>query len=488
MILCGSTASAIWNTLKNNSEVNFRGNSVQVKKWFLLSVITAFVGLSAFIVQHNDDPVPIPPSPQRTGGDAAKGYDYLVNGDYIRSGLPLNAYLFGFGADSNNYLNRSGLNAKISHQFTAVKAANRETVVAPNCLQCHAQVFDGTLVMGLGNSLVDFTKNKTFTAENAALLEKMLKMQSPKGYEAAAEFLRATKAITPQLYAPVKGVNVADRLAALLVAHRNPLSFNWSDEAKLDIPAELIPSDTPPWWLLKKKNAMFYNGFGRGDFGRFLMASNLLTVNDTSESAQVDAHMPDVLAYIYSLKPPKYPRPINQSLAAQGKVLFEAKCSGCHGTYGEKASYPNLLIPQSLIGTDSALYSSNYSAPQFVDWFNRSWFTQGSHPARLEPFKGYIAPPLDGVWVSAPYLHNGSVPTLEALLNSKFRPRFWSRNFDKPQYDYNKIGWVYTAEKAAANTSTYNTTLNGYGNGGHYFGDALSEKERKAVIEYLKTL
>lgn len=459
-----------------------------MKKWFLLSAFTALVGLSAFISRTGDDPVPIPPSPQRTGGNATKGYDYLVNGDYIRSGLPLNAYLFGFGADSNNYLNRSGLNAKISHQFTAVKAANGETVVAPNCLQCHAQVFDGKLVMGLGNSLVDFTKSKTFTAENAALLEKMLKMQSAKGYEAAAEFLRATKAITPQLYAPVKGVNVADRLAALLVAHRNPLSFDWSDESTLDIPEELIPSDTPPWWLLKKKNAMFYNGFVRGDFGRFLMASNLLTVKDTSESAQVDAHMPDVLAYIYSLQPPKYPKAINQSLATQGKVLFEAKCSGCHGTYREKVSYPNLLIPQSLIGTDSALYLSNYSAPQFVNWFNRSWFTQGAHPARLEPFKGYIATPLDGIWASAPYLHNGSVPTLVALLKSELRPTFWSRNFDKPQYDYNKVGWVYTVEKTAANTSTYSTTLNGYGNGGHYFGDGLSEKERRAVIEYLKTL
>jgi hypothetical protein len=42
---------------------------------------------------------------------------------------------------------------------------------------------------------------------------------------------------------------------------------------------------------------MFYNGFGRGDFGKFLMASNLLTVNDTSESREVDSHFNDVLAF-----------------------------------------------------------------------------------------------------------------------------------------------------------------------------------------------
>jgi hypothetical protein len=91
---------------------------------------------------------------------------------------------------------------------------------------------------------------------------------------------------------------------------------------------QVMPTDTPPWWLLKKKHAMFYNGFGRGDFGRFLMASNLLTVSDSSEARAVDSHINDVLAYIYSLKPPKYPYPINASLAKrQGGVLFLEHCS-----------------------------------------------------------------------------------------------------------------------------------------------------------------
>ena len=460
-----------------------------MKKGRLLALMALTVGLSAFFIRSSvNEPVPIPPSPQRTGGNAQKGYDYLVNGDYIRSGIPYNIFLFGAGADSNNYLQRTGMNAKLRYDVTAVKAANGQMVVAPNCLSCHAQVFENKLVIGLGNSLVDFTKGQKFNVENIELLEKLLQVQSPKQFEAAMEFIRASKAITANLYAPVKGVNVADRLAALLVAHRNPVSFNWSAEPSLNIPAALIPSDTPPWWLLKKKNGMFYNGFGRGDFGRFLMASNLLTVNDTTESAEVDRHMPDVLAYIYSLQPPKYPKRIDQSLLAKGKIIFEKKCSGCHGTHGEKGSYPNYLIPASVIGTDSALYRSNYSDPQFVEWFNKSWFTQGDHPARLEPFEGYIAPPLDGIWITAPYLHNGSVPTLEALLNSKLRPAYWSRNFENPSYDYEKLGWHYVKESKAGSTSTYNTMLPGYGNAGHYFGDVLSDIERRAVIEYLKSL
>jgi mono/diheme cytochrome c family protein len=233
---------------------------------------------------------------------------------------------------------------------------------------------------------------------------------------------------------------------------------------------------------------MFYNGFGRGDFGRFLMASNLLTVNDTLESREVDKHMPDVLAYIYSLKPPKYPKQIDHMLAGDGKILFQNNCAKCHGTYRENQTYPNLLIPESIILTDSFLFKSNYSNPQFVNWFNRSWFTKGDHPARLEPFNGYIAPPLDGIWVTAPYLHNGSVPTLDALLNSSSRPAFWSREFENPQYDYENIGWKYKVHEKTDGVLFYNTDLKGYGNYGHYFGDILNDKERHAVIEYLKTL
>lgn len=233
---------------------------------------------------------------------------------------------------------------------------------------------------------------------------------------------------------------------------------------------------------------MFYNGFGRGDFGRFLMASNLLTVTDTSEAKEVDSHFNDVLAYINSLQPPKYPRPIDAVMASDGKAIFMASCKKCHGTYGGDEKYPNLLIPASIIKTDSLLYTANYSNPQFIDWFNKSWFTTGDHPAKLVPYRGYIAPPLDGVWITAPYMHNGSVPTLEAMLNSKSRPAYWHRSFSNPSYNYDNPGWNFETKDGPGDSEVYNTTLKGYGNYGHYFGDKLSGKERKALIEYLKTL
>ena len=438
-------------------------------------------------MRMEDDPVPIPASPQRSG-DAAKGYTYLTTGDYIKSGIPYDYFFLGFPKNTKNYLNRDSLNAVVPHEYTAVKAANGEIVVAPNCLECHAQVFEDKLYVGLGNSMIDFTDRKKLSPRAAGMAANLLQKNDERKYQAALPFLRAMKAIGGELYTEVRGVNSADRLADLLVAHRDPQTLRWSVDPVIPVSGKVVPTDTPPWWLLKKKHAMFYNGFGRGDFGRFLMASNLLTVSDSSEAREVDGHFNDVLAYINSIQPPKYPRPVNAALAKKGGIIFVQNCSKCHGHYGDGGDYPNLLIPESTVKTDSALYKANYQSPQFVEWFNKSWFAQGDHPARLVPFDGYIAPPLDGIWITAPYLHNGSVPTLEAVLNSKLRPVYWSRDFDHPQYDYEHIGWKYTREDSARGTAVYNTTLPGYGNYGHTFGDKLSEPERKAVIEYLKTL
>ena len=460
-----------------------------MKKLMVLIILSVTGFAFTTIVQRfsEERPVFIPSSKQRTGGDPKKGYEYLIKGDYVKGGIPYSMYVLGIGKSRENYLNRDGINEKISHEYTAVKAPNGEVLVAPNCLQCHAQVMDDQLIMGLGNTFIDFSNNQKLNLKNLERAENFIKFTAPRQFEAAANFFNITKTVGPFLNTEVRGVNAADRLAAVLAAHRDPKTLKWLDTAQIKIPDEVIATDVPAWWLLKKKNAMFYNGFGRGDFGKFLMASNLLTVNDTLESREVDSHMPDMLAYIYSIEPPKYPHSINEQLANQGKEIFSLNCSKCHGSYGNESEYPNLLIPISMVQTDSLLIKSNYSNPKFVQWFNNSWFTTGDHPARLEPYNGYIAPPLDGIWITAPYFHNGSVPTLEAVLNSSLRPTYWSRNFDNPQFDYDKVGWKYKQQQKAGKF-TYNTTLPGYGNYGHYFADKFTDEERKALLEYLKTL
>ncbi len=110
---------------------------------------------------------------------------------------------------------------------------------------------------------------------------------------------------------------------------------------------------------------------------------------------------------------------------------------------------------------------------------------------------GYQAPPLDGIWATAPYLHNGSVPTVYHLLNSKTRPRIFTRSFrtNAEDYDLTKLGWkIEILDESGGSNLTpferrkiYDTTKSGRGNVGHTFGDDLTEEERMAVIEYLKT-
>ena len=122
---------------------------------------------------------------------------------------------------------------------------------------------------------------------------------------------------------------------------------------------------------------------------------------------------------------------------------------------------------------------------------------------------GYVAPPLVGVWASAPYFHNGSVPTLDTVLNSEQRPEIWARdNRDPAAYDLDRVGMRYRSlsrgefEKSAADAkgksfisqaaidhgAIYDAKGLGHGNTGHTFGDRLTPDERRAVIEFLKSL
>ena len=224
-----------------------------------------------------------------------------------------------------------------------------------------------------------------------------------------------------------------------------------------------------------------------------LLAATICT-DTVTDTAAIDAWFPDVRAYIESLGPPKYPFPINRGLVTQGREIFAANCARCHGSYGDDAAYPNRVIGLPRIGTDPALATSAFKdSDRFIRWYNQSFLGEIS---RVAPALGYIAPPLDGIWATAPYLHNGSVPSIRMLLESKKRPTYWRFAAEIPALDQQELGWGYRAVpygKAGAmsweeRNRIYDTTLPGYSNRGHTFGDGLTEAERDALLEYLKTL
>jgi mono/diheme cytochrome c family protein len=216
--------------------------------------------------------------------------------------------------------------------------------------------------------------------------------------------------------------------------------------------------------------------------------------------SEFDKHEPafrDIQQYLLSLEAPKYPFPVDAKMAEAGKAIFENTCASCHGTYGEKWTYPNRVIPLAEIGTDPARFRN--IGPKFAEAYNRSWFAaeDGGHVFggyRIRATKGYQAPPLDGVWATAPYFHNGSVPTLAGVLDSSARPTRFTRSFGTAEADYDKtaVGWKVTAvaspDEPGGPRRVYDTTQPGRGNGGHTYGDGLSDADRRAVIEYLKTL
>lgn len=433
----------------------------------------------------------IPAEPQREG-DPDLGYRALVNEGYVSCGIPSRIYrsLFGATPASLRLPGRDARNASLPYNFTATVSPRGEEVVAANCLSCHAATLRGRLVIGLGSTGDDYTQNTGPMTLAAAFLA---------GSEAEraelALWRSRVSATSDYLVTRTVGVNPADNLAAILFAHRDPRTLAWSDRLLMDPPPrEVVPVDVPPWWRMRKKNAMFYNASGRGDHARIMMTASALCTDSVDEARRIDAYFPHVRAYLRSLRPPPWPVPHDLPLAERGRAVFERSCARCHGTYGDHARYPNLVVGLRAVGTDPALaLGASQFSQRFVDWYRDSFYGERS---RIEPQPGYVAPPLDGVWATAPFLHNGSVPTLAALLDSRARPRFWTRDVDRRAYDLDAVGWRSIAldhgqrdvDDPGERVRIYDTTLPGYSNAGHTYGDRLSDDERRAVLEYLKTL
>jgi len=437
----------------------------------------------------DDDLELISPSDQRAG-DPVKGREYLITGDYINSGIPLDIFTNTLGRvlESDNVLNRSGANGDLPYSYSAVTAENGIEVVAPNCLQCHGGFVNGEFILGLGDNAADYTLNQSLFADQLdGIVASVYSLDSPE-WEAYFPFTRSIKTTAPGLITDVVGVNPAGKLAVLLAAHRNSQDLSWSDEKLFAVPDEVVPEDVPAWWLLKKKNAMFTTGIGRGDFSRIMMASSVLVIKDTIQAAEIDKNFADVLAFINTLEAPKYPGVIDMGKVEEGEALFKENCAKCHGNYGTNETYPNFLVKHNLIQTDPHLATSAFAYEDFGGWYNNSWFSRGENPAYVVASDGYIAPPLDGIWATAPYLHNGSVPTLDVLLDSDSRPTYWDKRLSSDTYDLNRVGMDYIEQDSKTSSYTYDTTKKGYGNQGHYFADHLSDKQRSRLIEYLKTL
>ena len=430
----------------------------------------------------------LPASPQVTTGDPDAGFDYLLHGDYIGSGVPLEIMQKSAGRMTKEApYERNELNQGIPYNMTAFVAPNGARVANGNCFTCHAGHVGEELIVGAGESFSDFQSSMVFGGKMMKV-GMALKYNKKKDDVVAAwkDFGDYFQVMAPRIKTNQPGGNPAFRLAEACMMHRDPQTLEYVDEPLFDIWDYNIATDTPPLWHVKKKNTLYYTGIGRGSMPKLLLQASVLGTPDSSHARTSVEAFEDVYAWLLTLEPPAYPKEIDQKLAAAGEPLFNDKCAGCHGTYGEEETYPNKVIHLDVVKTDR-LYSDYIQQSGIVDWYNSSWYATSYPQSSFVPNTGYVAPPLDGVWASAPYLHNGSIPNLYEVLNSEARTPRWTRTGEASDVDWKKVGWAYDPAPQKEDW-TFDTTKPGYGNGGHYFGDQLTDNERWAVVEYLKTL
>ncbi len=193
--------------------------------------------------------------------------------------------------------------------------------------------------------------------------------------------------------------------------------------------------------------------------------------------------MEDLDNFLSELPPPKYPFAINTNLAyTTGKPLYDRLCADCHEPGKPRTNKP---IPINEIRTDRERMDTWLQAA--ADQANRAVKNLGITRPNMVKQEGYQGMPLDGLWMRAPYLHNGSVPNLRELLEPESsRAKVFYRGYDV--YDPDNVGFVTSGPAAERRGWRFDTKVRGDGNQGHRYGTDLTSEEKQALLEYLKTL
>jgi mono/diheme cytochrome c family protein len=217
----------------------------------------------------------------------------------------------------------------------------------------------------------------------------------------------------------------------------------------------------------------------------------------------VNLHTLEVLAR--KIAPPRWDDSIlgavDSSRAAAGKPLFDEHCASCHvqqvgkeftlkdlgGVDANRAANftvpvgnrPNAeVIAELLRDVKLKAFEEKKLTPEQREVMERG------RPARWRSHNMYVARPLVGIWASAPYLHNNSVPTLyDLLLPAAQRPSVFFTG--DSEYDPVNIGIRTTND--GSRRFKFDTALSGNRNTGHEFGTALNDDQRRSLLEYLKT-
>ncbi len=185
----------------------------------------------------------------------------------------------------------------------------------------------------------------------------------------------------------------------------------------------------------------------------------------------------------FSIYRDKYdPYYVNAVEVEKGQKIYAQYCADCHETGGSKF---RSVISVLEVGTDrhridmwSKLASEKYTNYQkdTTNWEFSHW----------QKVNGYVSTELTGLWLKGPYLHNGSVPTLNDLLKpASQRPKAFCRGLDI--VDPVNGGFIAVLEKENCKGFFFDTRVKGNGNEGHEYGTFLTPSEKQMLLSYLKT-
>jgi mono/diheme cytochrome c family protein len=418
-----------------------------------------------------------------------------------------------------------------------LRQTTQGTALTFGCAACHTSNLFGVKVLGLTNRFPranEFFRRGEALAPyvNSFLFRDMLKATED-------ERLMLVQAKKNLKYVGVKkpvsiGLDTSLAQVALSLAKRKEdayatrtvLSHRFPRKNKL----ETMVADSKPavWWNLKYKNRWLSDGsivsgnpvhtnFLWNEIGRGTDLKEL--EHWLVENKEV---VDDLTAAVFASKPPRYEKffgvhAIDLEKAKRGEKHFIASCQKCHGTYEKGWGLPNaeelsdeerlqnvkvtyhLKTPVKDVGTDPGRY---LGMKEFAADLNRLAISKAIG-AVVEPQKGYVPPPLDGIWARYPYFHNNSIPNLCALLTAgPKRPVTYyagaaldkERDYDQDCGGY-PLGAKTPAEWKKDPEYFYDSRKEGLSNRGHdekiFLKDGqeiYTVEEKRELIEFLKTL
>jgi hypothetical protein len=271
----------------------------------------------------------------------------------------------------------------------------------------------------------------------------------------------------------------------------NPVKFRVLEQP---IDATIGNSDMVPLWNLGAHQGYAFHWDGLNTDLREVVLSS--AIGDGASPEWVDRDMrgwdstdPRAMSslrrvqnYISTVQAPAYPFAIDRALAAQGEAVYKMQCASCHAAGGARTG---TVIPVAEVGTDRHrldMWTKASAAAYNAYGEGHAW--KFSHFRTTE---GYVSVPLEGLWLRAPYLHNGSIPTLTDLLQPvASRPtKFW-RGYDV--YDAARVGFVTSGAAAQREATFFDIHRPGNSNAGHLYGTTLPPDAKRALIEFMKTL